>query len=391
MRLIRIVALPLLALAMSAYPDMRPHQNASPQPAPPVFEMARGADIGWLSQTESSGRVLKDSKGNTTNGLDLLKGEGVNSVRLRVWVNPANAWCGKADVVKMAKRAQAKGFRIMIDFHYSDSWADPGQQTKPAAWSSHSIEQLKTDVSTHTTEVLMALKDSGVVPEWVQVGNETNDGMLWEEGRASKNMANFAALVQSGSKATKAVFPNAKVVVHISNGWDNSLFRWIFDGLRNNAVEWDVVGMSLYPDTLGWRATETQCASNMRDMVSRYGKSVMISEVGLEWWAVDSSYALLHKLTADVASLGSNGLGVFYWEPLSPPGWNGYQKGATDNSGKLTKALDVFLEMAAPLSVSGRSMPSPRLLGPVHDALGRVRDGEPTSGLAVMPTSLQGP
>jgi len=379
MRLTRALS---LALAFSTATFSNPLAPAASGPEP-----ARGADIGWLSQLESNGQIFRDSKGTPTNGLDLLKGVGVNSVRLRVWVNPADGWCGKNDVVKMAKRAKDKGFRVMIDFHYSDSWADPGKQNKPAAWSSHNLDQLKADVASHTTEILKALKDSGVTPEWVQVGNETNDGMLWEEGRASKNMAGFAALVLSGSKAVKATFPNAKVIVHISNGYDNTLFRWIFDGLQSNGAQWDVVGMSIYPDTATWRTTETQVLSNMRDMVSHYGKDVMISEIGIEWWDVDSSYALIKKLMADVSALPNNrGLGVFYWEPLAPSGWNGYQKGTLDNSGKLTKALDAFKELM-PSSTSPRaSIHLAPTRGDAHDAIGRIEPPSPSNRIDLSPT-----
>lgn len=320
---------------------------AAPAPSATPPEHARGADVGWLSQMESSGRTFRDRNGQSGDLLQILKGEGINSIRLRVWVDPKDGWCGKADVVKAAMRARKMGFRLMLDFHYSDSWADPGQQTKPAAWRSHTIDQLKADVAAHTIDVLKTLRDSGAAPEWVQVGNETNDGMLWEEGRASKSMANFAALVQSGSKAVKSVFPDAKVVVHISNGHDNSLFRWIFDGLKKNGAEWDVVGMSLYPEPDTWRNLEAQCAANMKDMASRYGKQVVISEVGMGWSAADSAYALLKKLQSDVASLpNASGLGVFYWEPQCYGGWNGYQKGAFDNTGKPTRAMDAFRELA---------------------------------------------
>ena len=366
--------LPLLlagAVLSAPVPERRDQPPAHPQPAP-VPEMARGADIGWLSEMESAGRVLRDSKGNVSNGFDVLKEAGINSIRLRVWVNPKSGWCSRGDVVKMAMRARDKGFRIMIDFHYSDSWADPGQQTKPAAWNGHSVATLRTDIANHTKDVLQALKDAAVTPEWVQIGNETNDGMLWDDGRASKNMANYASFVQSGSAAAKSIFPDAKVMAHVSNCHDNALFRWNFDGLKSNGATWDVIGMSLYPDTVGWRATTDKCLSNMRDMISRYGKKVMIAEVGLEWWARDSSYALLRKTLADMKSLGDNGLGVFYWEPLSPSGWNGYQKGALDNTGKLTKAMDAFKELA-PSAVGGRALPvtsspSTRL----RDALGRI-------------------
>lgn len=371
--------LPVLALAAVAVSMPAPvpddHDRPRQQPAPlAATEMVRGADVGWLSEMESSGREFQDASGRPGDLLDILKGLGINSIRLRVWVNPADGWCGKDDVVKMAKRAASKGFRLMIDFHYSDSWADPGKQNKPASWKSHGIDQLKSDVANHTTEVLKALKDAGVSPEWVQVGNETNDGMLWEEGKASVGMANFAALVQSGSKAVKAVFPDAKVVVHISNGWDNSLFRWIFDGMKSNNVSWDVIGMSLYPEVATWRDTEAKCLSNMKDMVSRYGKEVVISEVGLAMSAADSSYALLKKLQSDVASLSSNkGVGVFYWEPEAYGGWKGYLLGAFDDNGKPTRAMNAFKELMPPPSSTHRGAPAlPARQEGVRDAQGRL-------------------
>ena len=350
-------------------------------------EPARGADVGWLSQMEASGRTFRDRQGRTGDLLRILGDEGINSIRLRVWVDPKDGWCGKADVVKTAMRAKALGFRIMIDFHYSDSWADPGQQTKPVAWSSHGIEQLKSDVAAHTIDVLKTLRDSGVAPEWVQVGNETNDGMLWEEGRASKSMTNFAELVRSGSKAVKSVFPDAKVIVHISNGFDNALFRWIFDGLKKNGVEWDVVGMSLYPEPQDWRARSNQCLANMKDMVSRYGKPVMITEVGMSWTAADSCYALLKKLQADVASLpNGSGLGVFSWEPQCHNGWNGYQKGAFDNTGKPTRAMDAFRELATSGVIRRPTTPVVSVSG--VDALGRSVRRTGVHPLDVLPGSF---
>ncbi len=206
--------------------------------AAPAF--ARAADVGWLSQMESQGRLFYDEAGNQKDCLQFLQEHCMNTIRLRVWVNPTGGWCGKADVIAQAVRAKNMGFRILIDFHYSDSWADPGKQNKPAAWTGYNFTQLTQAVSLHTNDVLTGLQAAGVTPEWVQVGNETNDGMLWEDGRASTNMANFAKLVDTGYGAVKAVFPSAKVIVHISNGYDNALFRWIFDGLKANGARWDV-------------------------------------------------------------------------------------------------------------------------------------------------------
>jgi arabinogalactan endo-1,4-beta-galactosidase len=311
---------------------------------------------------ESSGKVFHDSTGKTADLLDILKQYGVNSIRLRTWVNPSDGWCGKADLLKMAKRARGKGFRLMVDFHYSDTWADPGKQTKPAAWASYSQDQLVQAVKTYTTDILSSLKDSGVVPEWVQVGNETNDGMLWPAntgepgGRITVNgAAQFAAIVQSGSQAVKLVDPSALVVVHIANGWDNGLFRWVFDSLKAKGTSWDVVGMSLYPDSSNWRTQAAQALANMQDMVSRYGKKVVVSEVGFAMSQSDTSYHLLKLLLANTKSVQIDaGLGVFYWEPEAYYGWQGYQLSAFDDSGKPTKALDAFQEAARTTSITAR-------------------------------------
>jgi len=304
---------------------------------------AKGADVGWLSQMEASGVKFFDSGGTPQDCLQILQGCGMNSIRLRVWVNPTEGWCGQADVVKMAVRAKNLGCRIMIDFHYSDWWADPGKQHKPAAWASHGIGQLVTDVANHTASVLKALKAAGVTPEWVQVGNETNNGMLWEDGRASASMANFAALIDSGYQAVKSVFPDAKVIVHISNGYDSKLFRWIFDGLTANGARYDVIAMSLYPKADNWAALDQQCLANMNDMVARYGKEVMIAEVGMEVNAASTARSFLADIISKTKSVpGGKGLGVFYWEPECHDNWQGYNMGAFGKNGRPTVALDAF-------------------------------------------------
>ncbi len=311
---------------------------------------ARGADVGWLSQMESQGRTFQDNSGVTMGCLSVLQEKCINAIRLRVWVNPAApGWSGKADVVAMAIRANAMGYRIMIDFHYSDSWADPGQQNKPAAWASYTMAQLVQGVHDHTVDVLSALSAAGVHPEWVQVGNETNDGMLWPVntgdpgGRVSVNgFPAFAQLINSGYAAVKSVEPAAKVVIHISNGYDNTLFRWMFDGLKAAGANWDAIGMSLYPSTTNWATLDSQCLTNMNDMITRYGKPVVISEVGMDVTDPTNSFAFLSDIIAKNSGLpGGNGLGVFYWEPEAY-NWMGYGLVAFDNTGKPTHAMDAF-------------------------------------------------
>ena len=317
--------------------------DTEPPVPPAASSFAKGADISWLTEMEAAGRKFYNSAGTEKECLELMKSLGMNTVRLRVWVNPSPAWNNAADVLAKALRAKNLGLRIMIDFHYSDSWADPGQQIKPAAWAAQDLTTLKTSIASHTTDVLTQLKNNGVTPEWVQVGNETNNGMLWPEGKASVSMANFAQLINAGSDAVKSVFPAAKVIVHLSNGWDNALFRWMFDGLTANGARYDVIGMSLYPTATNWSAYNTQALTNMNDMQSRYNKEVMVVEVGMSWDNAPACNAFITDLVTKTKSVpGNKCLGILYWEPEAYNNWKGYTLGAFDNTGKPTGALEAF-------------------------------------------------
>lgn len=306
-------------------------------------QFANGADIGWLSQMESQGYKFNNDSGVQENCLAILKEHGMNALRFRVWVNPTGGWCGKKDVATMAHRADSAGFKVMLDFHFSDTWADPGHQTKPAAWVGHSIAQLQTDVYNHTHDVLDTLKSIGVLPAWVQIGNETNDGMLWEDGRASTHMNNFAAMIKSGYDAVKGVDSSIQVIVHLSNGHDNKMFRWMFDGLKSNGAKWDIIGMSVYPywANMPWNTDDSLALINMKDMISTYQTKVMVTETGYLYNQAAAANQFLLDLIAKTKSV--NGLGVFYWEPECYS-WQGYQLGAWDPVTKRpTVALDAFL------------------------------------------------
>ena len=171
---------------------------------------------------------------------------------------------------------------MLIDFHYSDNFADPSKQTKPAAWTSLDFATLTTTLYNYTVGVMDTLKMNNVTPNWVQVGNEVDDGILWEDGRASTNMANFAALVSAGYNAVKSVSSTTQVIVHVSNGFNNSLFEYLFDGLKNNGAKWDIIGMSLYPTTTNYTTLDQQCLANINTLIARYGTPVMVVEVGME-------------------------------------------------------------------------------------------------------------
>ncbi|MFY8004185.1 MAG: glycoside hydrolase family 53 protein [Chitinophagaceae bacterium] len=336
----------ILVSCASKHSQTVPTPQPQPQPTPTDTTFAKGADVSWITEMEAAGLKFYSATGSQMEGMALLKSLGMNTIRLRVWVNPASpGWNNTNDVVAKAVRAKNLGFKLLINFHYSDNWADPGKQTKPASWASLSFANLKTALATHTSSVLNQLKDAGVTPNWVQVGNETNDGMLWPEGKASTNMNNYAQLINAGYDAVKAVFPSAKVIVHVSNGYDNGLFRWNIGGLIDNGAKFDMIGMSLYPSfvSAGWAAANQLCLANMNDLVVRYKKEVMVVEVGMSWDdAANCKLFLSDLITKTKAVTGGNGKGVLYWEPQCYGGWKGYTLGAFDNSGKPTIALDAF-------------------------------------------------
>lgn len=309
---------------------------------------SNGADVGWLPQMEATGYQFYDADGTKKDCLQLLKDRGINTIRLRVWVNPsddkASGHCSKEETVTMAVRAQKMGMRIMINFHYSDSWADPGKQNKPLAWKDHSFSELLNDVCFHTEDVLKALKKAGVTPEWVQIGNEIPGGMLWPEG-STDNFNQLAQLLNKGYDATKAVDKKIKVIVHLDEGNNSGKFRWFFDQAKANNVKYDVIGMSYYPYWLksDYKENIGDLANNLKDMAARYNKEVMVVEVGGDYTLEQNTHDMLVAVIKAVKEVPDNkGLGVIYWEPQGAKSWSGYQLNAWRNDGKPSMALDAF-------------------------------------------------
>lgn len=304
-------------------------------------DFAKGADVGWLSEMEASGYKFYDHNGAQKDLLAILQTYSMDSIRLRVWVNPTGGWCGKADVVAQAVRAKSRGMRVMIDFHYSDIWADPGHQAKPAAWANHSFSQLLTDVYDHTFDVLSALKTAGVLPEWVQVGNEIRAGMLWPDGDTA-HFSQLAQLINRGYDAVKAVNPTTKVVIHCHNGFETDAFQQFFDQLEANNGKYDVIGLSHYPTTSAWQLRNTQIQITMNTMVSRYGKDVAVCEVGMPVNTPQITKDMLTDLIEKTKAVaGGRGLGVFYWEPEAY-NWRNYGLGVWGSNGQPTIGMEAF-------------------------------------------------
>ena len=323
----------------------------SDSPSGSDSSFVKGADISWLPQMEATGYKFYSDKGVEQDCFQILKDHGINTIRLRTWVNPsddkASGHCSKDETVAMAVRAQKWGMRVMIDFHYSDTWADPGKQVKPAAWLGHDLTQLLTDVYDYTADVISALKAKGITPEWVQVGNEIPGGMIYPEG-SSANFGQLVQLINKGYDAIKAVSPSSKVILHVDQGNNNSRFRWWFDNAKANGAKYDVIGLSYYPYWLDGKPDFTlsidDLGNNMVDMASRYGKEVMVVEVGGEDTKPQNTYDMLIAVQKKVKAVPENkGLGVIYWEPEGAKSWSGYSLSAWGADGRPTIALDAFL------------------------------------------------
>ncbi|MEV5886064.1 arabinogalactan endo-1,4-beta-galactosidase [Streptomyces sp. NPDC052020] len=320
----------------------------------------KGADISSLAKSEARGGVYRTSSGTRGDALALLKSSGMNYARLKVWVNPADGYNDKARVLAMAQRIKAQGMKLLVDFHYSDTWADPGAQSKPAAWAGHSYTQLKTDVYRHTYDVLSALKAQGTTADMVQVGNEINGGMLWNEG-STENWPQLAGLLNSGYDAVKAVDPATTVALHLAKGGDLAGTRWWFDSAVANGARFDAIGLSYYGY---WHGTLYDFQTTLDDAATRYGKPVFVAETAYPFRLdsedaheniIDLAGELVPGYPAtpagqtqwmkDIASIveavpNGRGLGVFYWEatwtavpgngwdPADPSSGNGWENQA---------------------------------------------------------------
>ena len=312
--------------------------------------ISKGADVSWMTEMESNGFEWKDNFGTTRELLPLLNEYQLDAVRLRVWVDPsvsgANGWCGIDDFVDKAILADAQNMDIMVCIHYSDWWADPGQQNKPSAWTGYTVAQLETAVASHTTDILTALSVQGITPKWVQIGNETNDGMLWTTGKASAGgFSNYAKFLNAGSNAVKTYNSAIKTILHIASGNDNSLFRWNIDGLLNNGFvfnRFDIIGMSLYPNETNWLSMVDDTYDNMIDLKTRYNKDVMMVEVGFSNSKPDISHQFLTYMIEKTRQ--ANGHGIFYWEPIARSPFTSYSKGAWDQDGSPSVAMDAFID-----------------------------------------------
>lgn len=334
-----------------------------------------GADISSLKKSEDMGGTYRYADGTAADAVQILTDKGLNYARLRVWVDPADGYHDKAEILEMALRLKEMDIKLLVDFHYSDNWADPGKQIKPAAWKDYDFKGLKKAVYDHTYDVCNSLVVQGTPPDMIQVGNEINAGMLWPDGDYN-HMDNLAELLKEGVKAVRDCSSSILVMLHIAEGGDNDLARWWFGNVTRREVPFDVIGISYYPY---WHGSLAELQYNLNDITARYEKDVIVVETAYAFTDKENDFlpnianssmeipgypftpegqrAMLRDVMAIVRAVpNGRGLGVFYWDATwtavpgngwdstDPESGNAWENQALfDYDERVLPALDEFL------------------------------------------------
>lgn len=279
-----------------------------------------GADISFIPQNEAHRGMADytDVDDNKRDICQILAKHHFNNIRLRLFVNPEaeggyskEGFCGLDETVKMAKRIKKSGMHFSLDFHYSDTWADPDKQFKPSAWQGKTGKELENILYEYTKAALKVFKENGVSPEIIQIGNEINHGMVWPEGRlldnaTEENWVTLMSLYKSGQRAAREVLPNSKLMVHLALGGQNILCREFLDKMTQYGAEFDLIGLSYYEQ---WHETYNDLKENLYDLATRYKKPLCVCEYG----ANKDNIKIINDI---VRSIPNNlGYGTMAWEP----------------------------------------------------------------------------
>ncbi|WP_432889460.1 glycoside hydrolase family 53 protein [Kribbella sp. CA-245084] len=317
----------------------------------------RGGDLSGLAKNEAFGARYADAHGRPGDAVKILARAGMNLGRLKVWVNPADGFNDKAHVVAMGKRIKAAGMKLLVDFHYSDRWTDPGQQAVPAAWHGFTPPQLADAVHEHTYDVLRALKAVGATADYVQVGNEINPGMLWPwgqtwdvdptDGVVDPQWDNLASFLTAGSRAVKEASRSTKTLLHLTN-INNGSLAWWFDEVVARKVPFDLIGLSYYGY---WHGSLADLQGAITELSGRYDRDVLVVETAYPFTLADDTPAFANIINdasqlvpgypatpagqaaafravqdAVASAESGRGIGTVYWEPawtsVAGAGWD---------------------------------------------------------------------
>lgn len=306
-------------------------------------DFTMGVDISSLIAEEESGVIYYDADGNEADLMQILKDAGVNCVRIRVWNDPYDAngnsyGAGNCDIdnaVAIGKRATEYGIGVLIDFHYSDFWADPNKQTVPKAWEGYTLDEKTVALSEYTTDCLNKLKDGGVDVTMVQIGNEINNGMSGETSETD-----VCKLLAAGADAVRAFDENIQIVVHYTDPLTDGYLAWKASLLQQYGVDYDILATSYYPY---WHGALEELTKVLKDVADTYGVKVMVAETSYEYTdddgdgygnvvstyssnqvfnypiSVEGQAVAVRDVIEAVSNVGEAGAGVFYWEPAWIP------------------------------------------------------------------------
>ena len=316
-------------------------------------EYAIGADLSFLKNAEDKGFAFKDD-GISKPGLQIFKEHGYNWIRLRLFHTPTELPNSLEYTIALAKQAKENGFKFLLDYHYSDTWADPGKQFMPKVWTSMSHHQLVKAVFEYTRETIIAFREAGVLPEMVQIGNEVINGMMWPDGKLPDNWNNFVELLQAGINGVNAgcdSMNRPRIMIHIDQGGNKSKTKYFFDKLLSYGIDFDYIGQSYYP---WWHGSLLDLRSNMIFMAETYKKPIILVEVA--YCSSPTEYKdkrapfpespegqkeFLDEVNRIVMNTPDNlGAGIFWWEPATMGGRS--TRDFFDENGNVLPVITVF-------------------------------------------------
>jgi arabinogalactan endo-1,4-beta-galactosidase len=294
-------------------------------------EYAVGADLSFLKQAEDGGFVFKDNN-VAKPGLQIFQDHGYNWIRLRLFHTPTMAQDLKYTIA-LAQAAKKLGYQFLLDYHYSDTWADPQHQVIPKAWEGMTHQQMVDALFQYTRDTIAAFREAGVMPDMVQIGNEITNGILWPDARLPENWDNFADFVKAGIagvEAGKASQPRPRIMIHIDKGGDKVATKNFLDRLATYKVNYDVIGQSYYP---WWHGSLNDLRENLIFTANAYDKDIIVVEAAYNWAPAEyrnspapfpespeGQKEFLEEVNrAVLATPHGRGIGIFYWEPGGAP------------------------------------------------------------------------
>lgn len=328
-------------------------------------EFAFGADLSFLKQAEDSGTIFKDGT-NALPGLQIFKNHGYNWIRLRLFVEPVsnNLPNDLAYTLAMARDAKQLGYKFLLDFHYANSWADPGKQSTPGTWMNLTHRERMKKVFEYTRDSIATFRDAGVLPDMIQVGNEVSHGMLWPDGKLPDHWKNFTDYLRAGIKGANAGCGTnraPKIMIHVDQGGSINKTKYFFDNLNRYKVRYDVIGFSYYP---WWHGTLMDLRENLAFAANTYHKDIIVVETAYNWRpsretadrtgpfpeTPEGQKEFLDEVTRIVLAVPDNrGKGIFWWEPAVGNRAGLVSRSFFDNDGNAQPVLSVFDKYTRPL------------------------------------------